>query len=284
MNCAEVMELLSDYYDGELELSQNGRMQDHLAGCPVCTARLSEFKQLSAFVSHVPDIQIEPDWLKLEAELCSATGAIESRSVQLKRRWNMHDKHVWLAGAAVAVLLLILATWVFLPKHSHMSEHHQFTSEFGRYLEEFERDPESAQAILLELYEHDRIAANEVSERLGYRPATSKGLPEGYTPVSMQVLNMPCCTCVQTICRRSDGSTIALFEHDDEGTNEWFGDRPSTMESCSNKECQLVNLNDKLAATWKRGSRYITLIGVQDKSEIDTFINWLDKDATLDDG
>ena len=284
MNCTEVMELLSDYYDGELEPTRRTSIEDHLAACIDCARRLEGFKQLSHFVHKQPSGSPAPDWMQLDAALNSVKESPESDPVKPTNEWAIRSPYVWWIGMAASILLVFAGAWTFFPKQSGTSEQHQFTAEFGRYLDEFQRDPDSAQEMLLQLYDHERIAAGEVSVRLGYSPATSEGLPDGYTSVSTQVLDMPCCTCVQTICERSDGTKIALFEHGDDGSKEWFGDRPASMESCNNKECQLVNLNERYAATWKRGSRYITLIGVRDMSEIDTFVTWLDQQELLDEG
>ena len=110
---------------------------------------------------------------------------------------------------------------------------------------------------------------------VGYRPAVSEGLPEGYTLASTSVLTMPCCRCVKSVCKRQDESTLVLFEHDDEKA-EWFGQRPSSIATCGGKECCLVELDSSLAATWKRGSRSVTAVGIRDKAEVDLLVNWLD--------
>jgi hypothetical protein len=68
---------------------------------------------------------------------------------------------------------------------------------------------------------------------------------------------------------------LVLFEHDDEET-EWFGDRPSNMATCGDKECCLVNLDESIAATWRRGSRWVTAVGVRDEAEVSELVTWLD--------
>ena len=66
-----------------------------------------------------------------------------------------------------------------------------------------------------------------------------------------------------------------LFEHDDEKT-DWFGERPSSMATCGDKECCLVDLDSSIAATWKRGSRWVTAVGVRDTDEISELVTWLE--------
>ena len=112
---------------------------------------------------------------------------------------------------------------------------------------------------------------------VGYRPAVANGLPEGYSVESTYVMTMPCCTCVQCLCKRSDGSTIAIFEHDDEETKEWFGDRPETLANCGGYRCSVVELEGHIAASWLRGKRHITVVGVRDVAELAELVAWFDE-------
>ncbi|MFT5527470.1 MAG: hypothetical protein ACI9G1_003456 [Pirellulaceae bacterium] len=41
---------------------------------------------------------------------------------------------------------------------------------------------------------------------------------------------------------------------------------------CGKKNCCLIELDDQIAASWKRVKRHITLIGVQDISEVSQII------------
>jgi anti-sigma factor RsiW len=45
ITCREVVELLSDYIDGELPASQRVRVEEHLAGCDGCTTILEELRE-----------------------------------------------------------------------------------------------------------------------------------------------------------------------------------------------------------------------------------------------
>jgi len=130
--------------------------------------------------------------------------------------------------------------------------------------------------MLLTKYDGEKVDAAGAAKLVGYRPIVSGGLPEGYSLASTSVLKMPCCTCVKAVCKRSDGSTLVLFEHDDEET-AWFGDRRQSMATCGDKDCCLVDLDSSIAATWKQGSRSVTVVGVRDQDEVATLVNWLDK-------
>jgi len=47
MNCSEIEELLSAYYDGELSADMTAKIGEHLAGCNRCAEELAGFKTLS---------------------------------------------------------------------------------------------------------------------------------------------------------------------------------------------------------------------------------------------
>ena len=90
---------------------------------------------------------------------------------------------------------------------------------------------------------------------------------------------MPCCICVQSICERSDGSTWAIFEHDDEEADEWFAHRPKVTVNVNDTRCSLIEVEKHLAATWRRGKRHITLVGMRDATEVSQLVAWLGQEG-----
>ena len=172
-------------------------------------------------------------------------------------------------------MVLIVAGWFsYTNWHAHDAEH-RLAVVFGEYLEEFQRDPKAAQAILLANYEGHAVDAEQAVHMVGYRPAVADGMPEGYSVGETYVTKMPCCTCVQCLCRRSDGTAIAIFEHNDEET-DWFGERPKSEATCNGTRYSLVEVGDEIAATWRRGGRHITVVGVHDRAEVERLVAWLD--------
>jgi hypothetical protein len=184
-----------------------------------------------------------------------------------------------LALAASVLVMLGFGYWMSRgtdhPDFGDQAHSAEFLATMDHYLQQLPANPDAAEQFLLNKYDGQRVNADEAVHLVGYRPAVSKGLPDGYSLASTSVLKMPCCTCVKAVCKRQDGSTLVLFEHDDEKT-EWFGDRPSNMAMCGDKECCLVDLDSSIAATWKRGSRSLTAVGVRDVEEVNTLVSWLD--------
>jgi hypothetical protein len=64
-----------------------------------------------------------------------------------------------------------------------------------------------------------------------------------------------------------------LFEHDDEKA-AWFGERPTSMAMCGDKECCLVDLDSSIAATWRMGTRSVTAVGARDQDEVANLVDW----------
>ena len=59
--CAEVVELVSDYLDGNLPEPEAQRVADHLAGCPGCTTYFEQVRATSAGLGEVTTDDLPPD-------------------------------------------------------------------------------------------------------------------------------------------------------------------------------------------------------------------------------
>lgn len=274
MNCKDVQELLSAYHDGELAGAEEPLIARHLEECPACTRRLAGFENLSAIAGQLTTpAPPEHVWRRLERELspqlAEAPSATGHRSLSWRRSLSLA------AAVLIAVGLGWFANGIW---NGRGGAYHQaaVASEFGKYLAEFRTNPAAAQKLLLTKYDGREVAAERIVDELGYEPAAARGLPEGYTVETSYVVKMPCCTCAQTLCRRADGSTLAIFEHDDSDGKEWFGNRPTITTQCHGKQCCLVEVDDRIAANWDRGRRHITLVGVKDVDEVDRLVAWLD--------
>ena len=272
MNCSQIQDLLSAYFDGELPDESNRTVTEHLESCSDCTGELAGFRNLSAMAGRFPTPPSpKSNWRQLE-------NALDDESAVAPDRRNGHWRMSWRRHLALAATMLLVVGlgWtgykMAAPEHKHARV-------FGHYLEEFQRDPARAQGMLLTEYKGEPLDAGSAIQTVGYRPAVANGLPEGYSIESTYVMEMPCCTCVQTLCKRSDGSVLVVFEHDDEQPN-WFGGLPDIIANCGGMQCSLVELESQLAASWKRGKRHMTIIGARDVAEVDKMVSWLSKAGT----
>jgi hypothetical protein len=283
MDCSEVKEFLSAYYDDELSSDMRAALAEHLAACGECTHQLQGFRSLSALAERLP--HPEPPaliWKRLEEQLDESAAGLQPAASFWSRLWHLGKLPHGRLGLATAATVLIAVGWFGYTnwvKHDadssvHVADH-QMAAVFGEYLEVFRRDPAAAQQILLAKYESRLVDPENPTHSVGYRPAVAGGMPEGYSVESTYVLDMPCCKCVQCNCKRSDGSRIAIFEHDDKEP-DWFGDRPTTEVICDGTRCSLVELDDRMAATWRRGKRHITVVGAEDMVEVERLVAWFD--------
>ncbi|MGB7327990.1 MAG: zf-HC2 domain-containing protein [Rubripirellula sp.] len=300
-DCKTVQPYLSAYHDGELAAGQAATVAKHVESCESCAAELSSFRSLGSDFAQTP-IPAKPSdlWQRIECELPTA-----AEPVTLSRRFSVWVREspygAGLVSMAASVLVLLGAGLWYgggnnhnmagggamamhgSDGHSHdgeeaMSAEHmaEFAGVMDDYLQKLPSDPDGAEQMLLTKYDGEKVDADGAVKLVGYRPIVSSGLPEGYSLASTSVLKMPCCTCVKAVCKRSDGSTLVLFEHDDEET-AWFGDRRQSMAMCGDKDCCLVDLDSSIAATWKQGTRSVTAVGVRDQEEVAKLVTWLDK-------
>ncbi|MEQ8212198.1 MAG: zf-HC2 domain-containing protein [Lacipirellulaceae bacterium] len=283
MKCTDIQDQLSAFYDGELSDESHARMAQHLAECESCAAEFAGFTDVARAVSQMPQPKVPPAiWKGLAVKL--AAGESNESAKPQPVSCQDHNRHWWtlsrqLALAASVLLMLGFGYWMSRgTDHPHSGDQAhgaEFVATMDHYLRQLPADPDAAEQFLLNKYDGQRVNADDAVHLVGYRPAVSKGLPDGYLLASTSVLKMPCCTCVKAVCKRQDGSTLVLFEHDDEKA-EWFGDRQTNMAMCGDKECCLVELDSNIAATWKRGSRSLTAVGIQDVEEVNTLVSWLD--------
>ena len=281
MKCHEVQQQLSAYHDGELPDGLRKALTEHISQCGECASLLDEFQSYTDTFKHISQPDVPPSvWSGISRDLENGTTRPEIDAPRVEDT----SRRSWLTTAGLSLaasVLLLLGVGYWMSQHSgHDSGHEtghdaEFVMTMDHYLETLAADPDEAEKFLLNRYNGQTVEPEDAVRLVGYRPAVASGLPDNYTLASTSVMKMPCCTCVKAVCKRQDGSTLVLFEHDDEET-EWFGDRPSNMATCGDKECCLVNLDESIAATWRRGSRWVTAVGVRDEAEVSELVTWLD--------
>ena len=273
MNCSEAQESLSSYHDGELSSNLAAEVAVHLADCSSCAAELASFSDLSHISRRLTNPPVPAqvrdeleEKLRGERERTAILGRIVSSRVSGK-------------FVAIAATILIAAglgvvayqAWFAGVEHDHL--HNHLAENFGGFLDEFENRPDNAQQILLVNYEGRPTTLREAATVLGYEPVVAKGLPAGCSLEKVYLLKMPCCTCAQVVCRNEKGHSIAIFEHDSDQPM-WFGSRPTVERLCHGVPTSVVQVGDKLAATWKDGKRFLTIIGATDLNEVTDFVGF----------
>jgi hypothetical protein len=270
MNCQSVRELLSAFYDRELTADQSSEVRAHVDGCPECARRLAEFEELSHLTAHLRDPQApEGGWPAIASALDHEAGRGGDAGVtgRLSRP---------IAAALAATLLVAasigLATYWARPASA---PHAAMAATFDVYLKEFRTSPAQAQRVLIDRYHGQRFDLAQGATGLPFEPNAPEALPDGFERQDCFVLKMPCCTCTQTIYKNKAGAVVVLFEHA-EAQQDWFGGRPTIEAVCHGNATHLVQLPDQLAATWKCGQRYLTVIGAQNVEQVAELVALLD--------
>lgn len=267
MNCSEVQERLSAYHDRELSPEEAAQVAAHLAECTSCAEELASFEQLSGLSRRLTDPPVPANlWEEVQSKLHGTTRPL---SVLDRIAWSTFPGRLVALAAtilvAVGIGVVAYNSWFSDGVHDHLAMN------FGEYLRDFSERPEAAQQILLANYNGRPITLNEAANTLGYEPLAAKGLPQGYSFDKAYLLDMPCCTCAQIVCKNKEGESIAIFEHDIDQP-VWFGDRPSVECVCHDVPTSVIQFGDRLAATWKEGERYVTIIGATDLEEVTEFV------------
>lgn len=271
MECVKVQELLSAYFDDQLLGDARSSVARHLQICSRCGEELAVFGQMSTLAGAL-DEPTPPEgiWTGIEAALDAdpprRTAAPFGAPSRAATRWRLG-----LLATAALVLVAAGIVWITAALRHTPVHHAELAADFDRYLDSFATDPGLAQNVLLAKYHGQRVNMAEATEQLGYQPAVAAGLPSGYSLESMYTLDMPCCKCLTTLCRRDDGKRLAIFEHEEEQP-VWFGERPCIETQCNGHPCRVIGGGQGIVASWKSNKRQLTVVGARDLEEITDLI------------
>lgn len=264
MQCNEVVESLSPYFDGELASAERLAIDEHLAGCAERAEKLESFEAISRLTSKSVDPLPPPDlYERLRSRAESPERATQSTALPS----SSSSTRRWLIVASLIAISAVIVTAVFWP--GHHDDHD--TVNLDGYLTAFAEDPESAQQHLVGRYENQKATVASAARQLGYQPAAAGRLPDGVTVEQLTMFDMPCCRCLQTICKADGEQTVVVFEHVDEHSFE-FGDRPTMTCRCKGRKTRIVEFDGQLVASWMQGRRHLTLIGARDLEQVVAFV------------
>lgn len=285
MKCADFQELLSAYHDDELSSSIRATVREHIAECATCRAELSQFESLSMVAGGLKEFSMPASvWsgVKGKSDFQSVTEqAVVDRTdgdrtdgskihpTGLSRR-----RLIQFAAALAATLVL---GFVGMEMWMHGDHDHAEMAEAMEQVAD-EIDSDEATHLLLKKYGGSEVSYQDAITQVGYKPVASGGLPVGYSVEGVQVLDMPCCKCTQTACRRPDNSRFFIFEHSNEEPG-WFEHRKSRQCQCGENTCEVVELDNQLVATWKKGNRHVTVLGARDEEEIELLVKHFDESS-----
>lgn len=267
---------MSSFHDHELQPALEAEVREHIGQCVECSRRLAEFGEISRMAAELRNPSAPASvWPDLKSKLDHAP---QTRPAPLLGSIRRRRRAFGMAIAASLVLALL--SWGFLVRwrqsDAHDQDHISVAANFDRYLSEFDQNPEQAQLVLVSNYDGRVVDREEAARTLRYLPVAPEMLPNGFTRDCVYLLKMPCCLCVQTIYKNDAGDRLVVFEHVDDQLH-WFGERPIVTALCHGAPTSLVQVDDRLAATWKRQKRYITLIGLRGVEEVSQLVAFFDQ-------
>lgn len=269
MQCDKVRELLSPFLDGELTPEQRLAVDSHLVECSSCATELLEFQSISAAAVRMDDPTPPVGlWESVNSRLNRQPPGVETAALASSPRSRRRATIV-----AVSAVLLFAAALTVALRHWIADEDHK-TVNLDRYLTEFASDPEVAQNKLISQFENQEVNIQEATDQLRYQPVAAGRLPDGVTVRSMRIFNMPCCRCLQTVCRADGKHTIVIYEHADEHSFD-FGRRPSMKCDCRGRKSRIVQFDGQMVASFAKGGRYLTLVGARDLDQVVRFVERL---------
>lgn len=270
MNCAQVQDVLSAFHDRELPSDQVADVERHVGGCQSCERLLADIRKLTGLAHQLanptPPIGL---WSEIDKQLDAGTPS--AAFPRIGSQWRA----ILTVVSAAVLVIAALAVW---SKHRHEHGDDHMAVNFNRFLDQFPSDPETAQQIFLAAYEHETVPLENAPEKLGYVPSATTTLPKGFKLKSVNVMKMPCCTCVQ--CVYTDGDTsLAVFEHDVE-QRVWFGKRDAVTCPCKGRDTTIIPFNGQMAASWNNGKRHLTVIGAKDMEHVVELVTHFGASAT----
>jgi len=302
MNCEQARELMSAYFDDELNgftgESQN-EVRGHIASCEACAQELRSFEQLCQLAACQTTRRFTPpSWESIAARLdgaSSRTLAAGSDSVDPAAR---DARLTWTRRMAIGGLLTLAAS-ALLFFSLRVPQHHDGTSasqasvatiNLQPLIELFNTDADKAFATLASRLPTAEVTLAKVEAEFG-RPtfvqtsASSNSLPGNAQLVSTKLLQLPYCkcpkgactcgpggcTCVACLCERPDGSTYLVLELC-KSQAITFGDLPVQLVKRRDRNLQQVEANGTLAISWEQGGGRLAAIGIRGSQEIDSLL------------
>ncbi|MEZ6080199.1 MAG: zf-HC2 domain-containing protein [Pirellulaceae bacterium] len=296
MNCQQVCDQLSSYFDGELEAGSQAEMQQHFRQCNSCSDELASYQALRELlqlsVSKASLVAL-PSWESIAARLDQTDEAAPQLASSMANHWK----------AAAGIVCAIAASVVFFAslrgtlQHDAASHNHSTLKQAGAatmnlqpVLALFAQSPELAVALLTDKFATKSLSITELDSSFG-RPtlvgslAGSGSLPSNAKVVSSQLLSFPFCSCPEgacncgpngcncaaSVCQRPDGSRFLVLEHC-KSQDVSFGDLPTQLVSRGDLHLQQATSHGTQAVSWERETGCMTVIGLRDVAEIGTLL------------
>lgn len=292
MNCHEIYERLSRYFDGELSSELALAVREHIQNCEKCASELRAFEKLSKLVaSSEVAIPASSNWDRIAAELDK-----RNRPLIAKRWLSFSGRLAAGVGLALAASLVLMFTnWIPKePRDNHSYVHAGVAVNFQEIIGDYLKQPLSTFENLGKRFEGKEASAEVAEALLGYQPSIARSLPDGVQLVSTKILKLPFCNCASgectcgpggcncsvSLCKRQDGSNFLIVESC-QAQCVSFGSLASENRMLENQEFQVLPAGDQLAVSGIFGKRRLIAIGITDSKEAETLVSRVSRSATI---
>ena len=307
MNCKQACELMSAYFDGELDSvtgeSQN-EARDHIASCEACAKELRSFEQLRNLAASQTDRQLTPpSWESIEARLNHISSAAFSADTDHASTCGIkpvprdlphkRTQLFALGGLLTLAASALLSFTLRVPPQKEGTSTSQAsvaTLNLQPFMELFGTDADKAMATLASQHPTADVTLAKAEAEFG-RPifvqtsVSSNSLPGDAHLVSTKLVQFPdckcpkgactCgpggCSCVACVCQRPDGSTYLVLEHC-KSQSVTFGNLPVHIVKRGDRHLQQVEVEGTTAISWEHDGERLTAIGLRGSQEIDTLL------------
>ena len=279
MDCRQVRDRLSDYFDGELDQANSQDISQHLTSCDQCSDELKAFSKLGNMVRAIAVSGSPQDaWERIAVRL-------DASPVKPTVNTRQNNKSILIASvlALAATVLVIIGIRTQSGKtHTHGHTHSASTTiDFSELISSSPSQRMDAVDTFVTKYEGEEVTIEAAKELLGYQPSISRSITRGVQLVSTRVLKLPecncedgkctCgptgCNCAASVCKRADGSTFFVLEHC-KSQDISFGDAIVKLAKVGDLEVQLFESPDKgIVASWLSHDRRLTVLGLKNQEE-----------------
>lgn len=319
MNCEQAKQLMSNFYDAELDVDVAHRFAKHLAGCNDCRAELEAFERLSSAILLASPAAAPADgWQRIAARLDAPAGQLACQeaisggaaaamnrtqapaqpAVRLRPKVSRRVVLALAAAFAASMLIMVVIRWQSandsLAGSFQVDQPSTVALDYSTVIKQQAREPSQALQAVSDRYHGREVATANAEDALGYRPAILSAVPAKTRLVSTRLLKLPNCSCAggqcqcgpqgcncaACLCQRDDGSEFLIFEHC-KTQDVSFGKFETRIASDNSRRIQLIDAGQQLAVSWIAGARRLTAIGLKDESEARSLVATLDKVASL---
>jgi hypothetical protein len=292
MDCEQVCERLSAYFDGELSSDACSEVECHIAGCSSCSTELDSFREVRRAILSIGDNSKTPDWAAMSAVLENNRNVVSSPSLDGRESVivPLRTRTRWTAALAATAALLVLMFQLRPTEHASFPVVQATAINLQPVLESLGSDGAYSQASFSSKFPTYEVTSEKAEKLLGrrmvsHRLAETDQLPGRARLVSTELMKFSkcrcpagkctCgpgeCSCVACVCQRSDGSHYLVLEHC-RGQDVNFGDLVVVPMMVAGKEIRKAELNGALAVLWERNGTMISAVGMRDDEEIGSLL------------